>query len=88
MCSKHVEARNKLIIKFSALSWLILGNKPNNNVKSVFYNVVYSISRLSLQFHTFRFSFNIKILFSNFCNRRKSSFVALSKLDFVKSLKI
>jgi len=27
MCSKHVEARNKLIIKFSASSWLILRNK-------------------------------------------------------------
>ena len=27
MCSKHVEARNKLIIKFSASSWLILINK-------------------------------------------------------------
>ena len=26
MCSKHVEAWNKLIIKFSASSWLILGN--------------------------------------------------------------
>jgi hypothetical protein len=26
MCSKHVEARNKLIIKFSASSWLILRN--------------------------------------------------------------
>ena len=24
VCSKHVEARNKLIIKFSASSWLIL----------------------------------------------------------------
>ena len=27
MCSKHVEAWNKLIIKFSASSWLILINK-------------------------------------------------------------
>ena len=27
MCSKHVEAWNKLIIKFSASSWLILRNK-------------------------------------------------------------
>ena len=27
MCSKHVEASNKLIIKFSASSWLILRNK-------------------------------------------------------------
>ena len=26
MCSKHVEARNKPIIKFSASSWLILRN--------------------------------------------------------------
>ena len=29
MCSKHVEARNKLIIKFSASSWFILINKEN-----------------------------------------------------------
>ena len=27
MCSKHVETRNKLIIKFSASSWLILRQK-------------------------------------------------------------
>ena len=27
MCSKHVKAWNKLIIKFSASSWLILINK-------------------------------------------------------------
>ena len=27
MCSKHVEAWNKLIIKFSSSSWLILINK-------------------------------------------------------------
>ena len=27
MCSKHVEARNKLTITFSASSWLILINK-------------------------------------------------------------
>jgi len=27
MCSKHIEAWNKLIIKFSASSWLILINK-------------------------------------------------------------
>ena len=27
MCSKHVEAWNKLTIKFSASSWLILRNK-------------------------------------------------------------
>ena len=27
MCSKHVEALNKLIIKFSASSWLVLRNK-------------------------------------------------------------
>ena len=27
MCSKHVEAWNKIIIKFSASSWLILENK-------------------------------------------------------------
>ena len=27
MCSKHVEARNKLTIKFSASSWLMLINK-------------------------------------------------------------
>ena len=27
MFSKHVEASNKLIIKFSTLSWLILRNK-------------------------------------------------------------
>ena len=27
MCSKHVEAWNKLIIKFGASSWLILRNK-------------------------------------------------------------
>jgi len=27
MCSKHIEAWNKLIIKFSASSWLILRNK-------------------------------------------------------------
>ena len=27
MCSKHVEALNKLIIKFSASGWLILINK-------------------------------------------------------------
>ena len=27
MCSKHVEALNKLIIKFGASSWLILINK-------------------------------------------------------------
>ena len=27
ICSKHVEAWNKLIIKFSAWSWLILRNK-------------------------------------------------------------
>ena len=27
MCSKHVEASNKLIIKFTASSWLILINK-------------------------------------------------------------
>ena len=27
MCSKHVEARNELIIKFSASSWLTLRNK-------------------------------------------------------------
>ena len=27
VCSKHVEAWNKLIIKFSASSWLILRNK-------------------------------------------------------------
>ena len=27
MCSKHVEAWNKLIIKFSASNWLILRNK-------------------------------------------------------------
>ena len=27
MCSKHAEAWNKLIIKFSASSWLILINK-------------------------------------------------------------
>ena len=27
MCLKHVEAWNKLVIKFSASSWLILRNK-------------------------------------------------------------
>jgi hypothetical protein len=32
MCSKHVEAWNKLIIKFSASSWLILRNKQETTV--------------------------------------------------------
>ena len=32
VCSKHVEALNKLIIKFSASSWLILRNKDMNVV--------------------------------------------------------
>ena len=27
MCSKHVEASSKLILKFSASSWLVLRNK-------------------------------------------------------------
>ena len=31
MCSKHVEAWNKLIIKFSASSWLILRNKKKKS---------------------------------------------------------
>ena len=31
MCSKHVEAWNKLIIKFSASSWLILRNKHSTS---------------------------------------------------------
>ena len=33
ICSKHVEAWNKLIIKFSASSWLILRNKKKNSFK-------------------------------------------------------
>ena len=43
MCSKHVEAWNKLIIKFSASSWLILINKyiemhgQQNIYKKTFY---------------------------------------------------
>ena len=31
-CSKHVEAWNKLIIKFIASSWLILKNKQTVNI--------------------------------------------------------
>ena len=34
MCSKHEEAWNKLIIKFSATSWLILRNKNQSLVFS------------------------------------------------------
>ena len=30
MCSKHVEAWDKLIVKFSASSWLILRNKKKS----------------------------------------------------------
>ena len=30
ICSKHIEAWNKLIIKFSASSWLILGRKEEH----------------------------------------------------------
>ena len=42
MCSKHVEAWNKLIIKFSASSWLILINKyiemhGQQNIKKEIY---------------------------------------------------
>ena len=35
MCSKHVEAWNKLIIKFSASSWLILINKYKRFVVTI-----------------------------------------------------
>ena len=49
MCSKHVEAWNKLIIKFSASSWLILRNKyiemhgqQNIKKKIVIYLYVYT----------------------------------------------
>ena len=42
MCLKHVEAWNKLIIKFSASSWLILINKyiemhGQQNIKISFF---------------------------------------------------
>ena len=49
MCSKHVEAWNKLIIKFSASSWLILINKyiemhSQQNIKiSLWLKVCYKI---------------------------------------------
>ena len=44
MCSKHVEAWNKLIIKFSASSWLILINKyiemyGQQNIKKLVQNI-------------------------------------------------
>ena len=40
MCSKHVEAWNKLIIKFSASSWLILMNKKKRilNIRNYLIN--------------------------------------------------
>ena len=49
MCSKHVETWNKLIIKFSASSWLILRNKyiemhGQQNIKILQYVTVYSES--------------------------------------------
>ena len=37
LCSKHVEAWNKLIIKFSASSWLILINKPFKMLQKKWY---------------------------------------------------
>ena len=48
ICSKHVEALNKLIIKFSASSWLILINKyiemhGQQNIKVVLYDSHYFI---------------------------------------------
>ena len=48
ICSKHVEAWNKLIIKFSASSWLILINncfrrffRPSSGAKNCTYSVRY-----------------------------------------------
>ena len=48
MCSKHVEAWNKLIIKFSASSCLILRNKyiemhGQQNIKTLLSNCIYEL---------------------------------------------
>ena len=58
MCSKHVEAWNKLIIKFSASSWLILINKCN-----VFclFSVSHCISNAVHSRHEFNCSTDINI---------------------------
>jgi len=53
MCSKHVEASNKLIIKFSASSWLILINKyiemhGQQNIKNLISG--YTESRIEKSF--------------------------------------
>ena len=50
MCSKHVEAWNKLIIKFSASSWLILRNKYYWHVYCLSINSAYCITTFSTRF--------------------------------------
>ena len=54
MCSKHVEAWNKLIIKFSASSWLVLRNKytemhGQQNIKTFsLYAVSYTLENVTV----------------------------------------
>ena len=51
MCSKHVEASNKLIVKFSASSWLILRNHYE-----VFIFTKFNVSRLVSYLLTFHYT--------------------------------
>jgi len=55
MCSKHVEAWNKLIIKFSASNWLILRNKYALTgrifMKCDYICLCFEICRKKIKFH-------------------------------------